>query len=135
MQTQKIVEVNENDFIMNPKAKDSGENEYYSLVDTGDFVDTNNNSRVLEKNINKAIAKKLIREDGSVRYLVKINNAGKLYNPISIYGQEKPNTFLDKVCKTDSKFKDVNAKAFNLYISFLTTKNLSYLHNAERELG
>ena len=135
MKTQKITEVNENDFIMNPKSKNLGENEYYSLVDTGDFIDTNNNARVLEDNIHKALAKKIIREDGSVRYLVKINNAGKLYNPVSIYGQEKPNTFLDKVCKTDSKFKDVNAKAFNLYISFLTTKNLSYLHNAERELG
>ena len=135
MKTQKITEVNEEDFIMNPKARDSEENEYYSLVETGDFIDTNKHTRVLEKNINKALAKKIVREDGSVRYLVKINNAGKLYNPISIYGQEKPNTFLDKVCKTDSKFKDVNAKAFYLYLSFLTTKNLSYLHNAERELG
>jgi len=135
MKTQKITEVNEDDFIMNPKAKDPVENEYYCLVDTGDFIDTNKNSRLLEKNTEKALAKKIIREDGSIRYLVKINNAGKLYNPISIYGQEKPNTFLDKVCKSDSKFKDVNAKAFSLYISFLTTKNLSYLHNAERELG
>jgi hypothetical protein len=135
MNTQKITEINEDDFIMNPRPRDSEENEYYSLVDTGDFIDTNKNSRLLEKNINKALAKKIVREDGSVRYLVKINNTGKLYNPVSIYGQEKPNTFLDKVCKTDSKFKDVNAKAFHLYLSFLTTKNLSYLHNAERELG
>lgn len=135
MKTQKITEVNENDFIMNPKTRDSEENEYYSLVASGDFVDANKNTRVLEKNIHKALAKKIVREDGSIRYLVKINNAGKLYNPVSIYGQEKTNTFLDKVCKTESKFRDVNAKAFDLYVNFLNTKNLSYLHNAERELG
>jgi DUF1365 family protein len=135
MKTQKITEFNENDFIMNPKTRDSEENEYYSLVDTGDFVDTNKNSRVLEQNIHKSLAKKIVREDGSIRYLVKINNTGKLYNPVSIYGQEKTNTFLDKVCKTESKFRDVNAKAFDLYVNFLNTKNLSYLHNAERELG
>lgn len=131
----KIIEINEDDFIMNPKAKELAENEYYVLTEAGDFIDSNKNTRVLEKNIHKALAKKIIRDDGSIRYLVKINNTGKLYNPVSIYGQEKTNTFLDKVCKTESKFRDVNAKAFDLYVNFLNTKNLSYLHNAERELG
>jgi DUF1365 family protein len=132
---QRIIEVNEHDFILNPKARESAENEYYCLSETGDFIDSNKNARVLEGNIDKALAKKILREDGSIRYLVKINNTGKLYNPVSIYGQEKTRTFLDKVCKTESKFRDVNAKAFDLYISFLNSKNLSYLHNAERELG
>lgn len=132
---QRIIEVNENDFVLNPKPQPSIENEYYSLVGTGDFIDSNKNTRVFEKNITSALAKKIVREDGSIRHLIKTSNTGKLYNPISIYGQEKPNTFLDKVCKGDSKFKDVNAKAFYLYVSFLNTKNMSYLHNAERELG
>lgn len=131
----KILDINEQDFILNQKVDNSSKNEYYALVGTGDYVDSSNNTRVNTNDTNKILAKKILREDGSTRYLIKITNAGKLYNPISIYGQEKTNTFLDRVCKTESKFRDVNAKAFNLYLSFLNTKNLSYLHNAERELG
>ena len=131
----KIVDIDTKEFVLNNKIDRSSQNEYYTIVGDGDFIDSNNNSRVNDTNTNKILAKKIIRDDGSIRYQIRIANAGKLYNPVSIYGQEKVNTFLDRVCRTEHKFRDVNIKAFNLYISFLNSKNLSYLHNAERELG
>jgi hypothetical protein len=52
---------------------------------------------------------------------------------MSIYGQENNSTFLDRVCRASGKFKDVNYKTFDLYVNFLKTKNVAWLHNAERE--
>lgn len=83
---------------------------------------------------NLVYAKKYRKIDGSYKYMIKLANNGKLYNPISIYGEEKTNTFLDSVCKSSTKFKTVNEKAFNFYIQFLTSKNIAYYHNAEREV-
>lgn len=131
----KILNVNEQEFVLNQKQDVSSRNEYYTLVGNGDFIDEYKNSRANQDNYSKILAKKILREDQSIRYSIRITNAGKLYNPISIYGEEKQSTFLDRVCKTEPKFRDVNLKAFNLYLNFLNTKNLSYLHNAERELG
>jgi hypothetical protein len=78
-------------------------------------------------------AKKILRADGTYKYMIKKDSNGKLYNPISIYGQEQNKTFLDRVCKSNSKFVQVNQKTFDYYVAFLSTKNIAYLNNAERE--
>lgn len=79
-------------------------------------------------------AKVLQKKDGTYKHMIRTSADGKLYNPMSIYGQEKTNDFLDRICKSNDKFKTVNEKAFNWYVQFLTTKNLSWFHNAEREI-
>lgn len=79
-------------------------------------------------------AKRLQKKDGSYRNFIKVSSNGKLYNPISVYGSEKTNTFLDSVCRSKDKFKSVNDKAFNWYVQFLSSKNLGWLYNAEREV-
>lgn len=115
-----------------PKEKvDSNENSYFTTIDHADFTDTDGNNRATNDNEN-VYAKKIIREDNSIKYSVKTDTKGKLFNPMSIYGQEQSNNFLDKTCK-DSKFRTVNFKTFEMYIKFLNTKNLSWLYNAERE--
>ncbi len=111
----------------------SSNTELYTLIDHQDFIDSDNNPRAKNDN-DQVLAKKIIRDDGSIKYMVKRDGSGKLYNPISIYGQNvsRSTTFLDKTCK-DFKFRTVNMKIFEYYISFLKTKNLSWLYNAERE--
>jgi hypothetical protein len=79
-------------------------------------------------------AKVLQKKDGSYKHMIRTSADGKLYNPVSIYGQEKTNGFLDRICRSNDKFKKVNEKAFNWYVQFLSTKNLSWFHNAEREI-
>lgn len=79
-------------------------------------------------------AKVLQKKDGTYKHMIRTSADGKLYNPMSIYGQEKTNDFLDRICKSNDKFKTVNEKAFNWYVQFLSTKNLSWFHNAEREI-
>jgi hypothetical protein len=78
-------------------------------------------------------AKKITRKNGTTKFTIRTSQDGKLYNPISIYGKEEQKTFLDRVCRSNNKFVEVNLKTFNLYTQFLKTKNLAYLNNAERE--
>ena len=43
------------------------ENEFYTLVGLEDFTDISNNPRITDENDAKILAKKIIREDKSVR--------------------------------------------------------------------
>lgn len=108
--------------------------QYYTLSGMEDFIDDQQMPRVTKIN-EKTFAKKIIRDDGTIRYSVKLNPNGKLYNPVSMYGQDKGNTFLDRVCRSNDRFKNVSLKTFDLYINFLKTKNLAWLNNAEREVS
>lgn len=108
---------------------------YYTVIGLEDSLDKDDFPRVHDNDDAKILAKQSIRQDNSIRYSIKIGNNNKIYNPVSIYGQEPENTFLDRVCRSNSKFKDVNAKTFDLYINFLKTKNMAWFHNAEREMG
>lgn len=110
------------------------ENEFYTLNGLEDYKDTENNPRINQENDSKVLAKKIVREDNSIRFSVKLGNNGKMYNPVSIYGEEKNSNFLDRICRNTNKFRDVNSKAFDLYVKFLKTKNIAWLNNAEREM-
>lgn len=108
--------------------------EIYTILDKHDYLDSNNYPRCGSENSANALAKKIYRNDGSIRYSIKLDNNGKIYNPLSIYGETKFSSFLDRVCRSQNKYKDVNQKAFDMYVNFLKTKNIAWLHNAEREV-
>lgn len=110
----------------------NNENEFYCISGDEDFKDLKNNPRIKVENDKKVVAKKIYREDGSVRYSIKCDS-GKFVNPISIYGSKQDNTFLDRICRSNEKFKEVNLKVFEMYLKFLRTKNTAWLNNAERE--
>ena len=110
-------------------------NQFYTLKGMEDIIDSNKNCRLNDEKLNKVFAKKTYRADNTHRFYIRVSNNGKLYNPVSMYGEEKTNTFLDRVCKDSIKFKEVNEKTFNLYIGFLNTKNIAWLNNAEREVS
>jgi len=109
-------------------------NEFYCIRGEEDFIDSNNNPRCNSENNDKVLAKKIVRDDGIIKYTIKLDNNGKIFNPMSIYGATKISSFLDRVCRAQNKYKEVNLKAFNMYLSFLKTKNIAWLNNAEREM-
>lgn len=106
---------------------------YYTMSGMEDYIDENNHPRLKDPSDKNIFAKKILRHNNSIKYMIKLNAGGKLTNPASIYGFEKEKTFLDKVCRSNSKFKEVNNKVFELYLKFLQSKNTSWLYNAERE--
>lgn len=109
--------------------------ELYTIA--GEEDDINHGIPTRNNDDDKVYAKKIQRSDASLKYLIRLDPSAKLFNPLSIYDQtdKRPVTeFLNSVCRTNKKFKEVNSKTFELYLKFLSTKNISWLHNAEREI-
>jgi len=106
----------------------SHEDEFYTLFGMEDYVDDNGNTRQTQQG-KKTYAK---RVDG--KCLVKIGIDGRAYNPLGLFSEGQANKTLAKVGKDQYNFKRVNAKVFDLYVSFLRTKNIAWLNNANREL-
>lgn len=117
----------------NTKEKvDSFGTDFYTLIGEEEFL-ADDYPRRYNPDL-KVYAKKSQKRDGSFKFMIRTNNNGKLFDPTSVYGKEKYSTFLDRVCKSNDKFRTVNEKAFNWYIKFLRTKNTAWLYNAEREI-
>lgn len=106
--------------------------EYYTISGYQDFFDENQLPR-LNSDTNKTYAKKTIRDNGTVRYSIRLSLSNKLYDPTSQYGLDKTKSFLDSTVRSENRFKNVSPKVFEMYVTFLKTKNNSWLHNAQRE--
>lgn len=106
--------------------------EMFTLDGLQDFYDANQTPR-LNNEDDRVYAKKTIRIDGTIKYTIRTGLDKKLYNPISPIDKESNRAFLDRVSRSNDKFRAVNQKSFDWYIRFLTTKNTAWLHNAERE--
>lgn len=110
------------------------ENAFYTLKGMEDSLDKELNARTDAETSKKVFAKKIYRDNGKAKFYIRLANNGDLYNPLSIYGEERSRTFLDRVCKDGIKFREVNEKVFMLYVKFLNTKNMAWFNNAEREV-
>ena len=126
--------MNENQFIFNQKRQADPESlvEYFTISGSEDFFDDDQMPRQNSES-EKTYAKKTIRPDGSVKYSIRLSLSNKLYDPTSKYGLDKTKSFLDNTVRNENRFKNVSYKTFELYLSFLKTKNVSWLLNAERE--
>lgn len=105
----------------------------YVLSGQEDFIDEDGNPRKHNDN-GDTYAKASFKEDGSVHYFIKITGNGKPYNPIDSYLNVKTSSIYKTIGKNTIQFHKVNHKVFDTYINFLRTKNISWLHNTEREM-
>jgi hypothetical protein len=106
--------------------------QYFSPIGTQDAIE--DDLPIKNTDCNDVCAKIVHRIDTSKKYLIKLDRSGKFLNPFSVYDESRAHqTFLDTVCRTDHKFKEVSEKAFQFYVKFLATKNTGLLNNAERE--
>jgi hypothetical protein len=121
-----------NDFIFSSKNKkeDIIEYSYYCLVGDEDFIDDDGNPR-LEKDGPKVLAKQT-KKNNYTSFAIKIANNNKLYNPLDYGIEDKSYSIVDNVCRPQDKFKTVNQNTFDLYVNFLSSKNISWLTQAER---
>ena len=104
----------------------------YTISGQEDFLDKQELPR-LKTNSDKTCAKHVTRIDGSIKYLIRTGLDKKLYNPLSPIDKESNRSFLDRVSRSNDRFRMVNQKAFEWYLKFLQSKNVSWLYNAERE--
>jgi hypothetical protein len=106
--------------------------EYYTLLGNHDYIDTNNKPCSKEENKN-TLAKCVIR-NGSKKFYIKTGAYGRIFNPMGMFSEGKSDKFISKIGKKEFEFKQVNQKIFDMYLNFLSTKNLAWLNNAEREM-
>lgn len=104
------------------------EDSYYTFFGFQDYLDDDGNTRQKTEQSNTFAKIK------SEKYYVKIGLDNRLYNPIGMFSEGQHNKVLSKIGKNEFNFTRVNSKVFNLYLSFLRTKNLAWLNNANREL-
>lgn len=108
------------------------ESKYYTMLGDHDFLDDNQNPRSNTDSL-KTLAKHIVRDDKSQKYMIKVDYTHKPYNPLSIYGNKEAFKGKDKT-RPESKFIQVNEEAFTHYIKFLKTRILSWLYNTERAI-
>jgi hypothetical protein len=123
-----------NDYIFSTKQQNRPEPaiEFYTLAGNEDYYDNNQLPR-LNVDSDKTYAKKTIRDDGTIRYSIRLSLSNKLYDPTSAYGLDKTKSFLDNTVRNENRFKNVNVAVFDWYLNFLKTKNTAWLNNAQRE--
>ena len=68
------------------------------------------------------------------KYYAKRGKHGRLYNPIGMFSEGMASRKLGHAGRFEWRFTEVSEKVFAFYRDFLKTKNIAYLHNAEREL-
>lgn len=107
---------------------------YYTVLGDHEFLDDDGRPRSKTEN-NVVVAKSVQTDNKPFRYYIKVGTYGKIYNPIGLYSEGQNTKFLSKIGRKQFEFKEVNQKVFDLYVNFLTTKNLAWLNNAERELN
>lgn len=136
------MKINIKDFDIQHKEGELVTNKYYTLMDQQDFLDRDNNPCRNEQSdivYAKAILNKKPKHiaDNKVyyAYYVMLNPKNELYNPVQIHSTIKEKSkFVDKVCKAEWFFKEVDKSVFDTYVDFLRTKNLRLLQKANRSL-
>lgn len=105
---------------------------YYTILGDHEFIDQNNRPRANKES--KNVVAKSTSKNNLNKFYIKIGTYGKIFNPMGLFSEGKNEKFIAKIGKKEFEFKEVNQKVFDLYLNFLSTKNLAWLNNAEREL-
>lgn len=108
-------------------------NEYYCSPQDKEFDDIHMLPR-RHNDDNKVLAKKIFRDDGSVKFMIRINENKDIYNPTDQLKKDtsrRPSSYRNN----DIKFVVVGHKVFSLYIKYLQQLQPSWLNLARREMN
>jgi hypothetical protein len=105
----------------------------YTITGKEDFRDNFDYPRTEFEN-NKNTHAKCVHVGNSIRYYIKINHAGRLFNPIGMFDESQRLRESRHAGRPNWTWRQTNEDVFMLYIEFLKSKNSSYLLNAERKI-
>ena len=118
---------------VNNTLKANKEDKFYGIIQDYDFVDKENNPRIKIEKDSRVLAKIKYKADGKEKFLIRIDNSKKLFNPSLPLSENKRDKLLEQYGADSSCFKEVSQRVFDYYVTFLRTANQSWIHNAERE--
>lgn len=130
--------------IFNSEISSINEDKFYTLLGSHDFIDNEGFPRLSDSDgaVAKIIFSKKPKHFENLskvypRYYIKLDPNSKIFNPKKILSsiEEKDSlSFINNICKTNWEFKEVTSQIFQKYITFLKTKNISWLKDAQRDL-
>lgn len=121
-----------NNGVVESVGRSQDENKFYTIFGQQEYLDQDGYSRVDEDSDN--IYAKSMNSNGQTKYYIKCNRYGKLYNPTGMFMEGNHKRFNKMIGSNEFNFKRVNLRIFELYLSFLKSKNIAWLNNAEREM-
>ncbi len=121
------------------------EEQYYSMLGDEDFIDEFDNPRIIDKTSEKIAAKivfnkkprQVVANSLHKSYFIKVNPSLQAFNPVpnlSAIKNKTNNHFINRTCKSEWFFKEVDMIVFNKYLNFLKVKNIKLLKDIERDL-
>lgn len=127
------------DFIVN---KEDKKIVCFTLLGQQDHLDDDGFPICSIANDNRVYAKKIkdkknrtINKDNTFSFYIKSYPNNRILNPIQIHSlQNNSSSYVDRICKGNLSFIEVNESIFSKYINFLKTKNITWLNMAQREL-
>lgn len=105
----------------------------FTIFGKHDALSQDGNPVIEDEDSPEVLAKIVWVNDGYPRYMVKRDSNGRLFNPLGM-DEGRHNKFLHHAGREQYEFRSVNKRAFDHYLYFLKTKNLSHLRTAEREI-
>lgn len=122
----------------------TNESRFYTTLQHQDYIDDEDNSRSsIENNtvFAKAVKNGLSRDMTKMgaqhfKYYVRCSPNKTLYDPFPKYStSDNKQSFIDKVCKTETAYKEVTLSVFDKYLNYLKTENSQWLKSAQKELN
>lgn len=119
------------------------ETKYYTTSNKQDYTDEDgfprlatDGTKVFAKAVKEVKGKNILeRSPAHYRYYVRIEPNRALHNPLEkCCVQTNRCSFVDKVCKSENSFMEVNQSVFDKYINYLKTENNRWLVDAQREV-
>ena len=116
---------------------------YYTVSENSDYMDDNgyprlqiDGPRVFAKAVKETKGKNILdRSPSYFKYYVKIEPNKSLHDPYNGHAiKTSTRSFIDKICKIENTFMEVNHSVFNKYINYLKTQNNKWLTDAKREI-
>ena len=122
----------------------SEESRFYTTLQYQDFVDDQDNSRsstenskVFAKAVKNGLSRDMSRSGSQYfKYYVRCSANKTLYDPFPKYStSDNKQSFIDKVCRPETSYREVPLSVFDKYLNYLKTENSQWLKNAQKELN
>jgi len=117
---------------------------FYTTLQYQEYSDDDDNSRLSVDN-NKVFAKAIksgFSRDmnkswpSHYKFYIRVFPNQKLYDPFPKYSiSDNKNSFVDKVCRSETAYKEVPESIFNMYLNYLRTENSQWYSKAQREVS
>lgn len=122
----------------------TNESRFYTTLQYQDYMDDDENSRSSTENSTvfaKAVKSGLSRDMSKMgsqhfKYYVRCAANKTLYDPFPKYStSDNKQSFIDKVCRPETSYKEVTLSIFDKYLNYLKTENNQWLKSAQKELN